>query len=353
MTLEVCRMRKLKVAVSGLGRIGWEFHMPAITRHEGFELAAVADPMPERIEEAYRQYGVKGYANYKELLENEKIDLMVVASPTIFHAEQSLAAFAQGVDVFLEKPMAPSLEEADIIIEGMKKHNRKLMVYQPERATSESQALKNVIEKGLIGSIYMIKRTRTGYSRRDDWQSLKQFGGGMLNNYGAHQIDQLLNLAGSPARRVSCSLRRIASLGDADDVVKAVIEAENGILLDLDINMATAFEFPKWYILGSLGTITFTWEGSDHGVFTARYLLEKELPKAAVNSGLAAEGRAYGGTEGLIWHEETFEVSKYEKINYYDKCYAYYALGEKPFVPVAETREVMRVINECRKDAGW
>lgn len=346
-------MKKLRVAVSGLGRIGWKFHLPAIAGHEGFELAAVSDPMSERIEEAIKQYGVKGYTKYSDLLENEKIDLMVVASPTIFHVEQSIAAFEHGMDVFLEKPMAPSLEEADLIIEGMKKHGRKLMIYQPERATSVSQALKSLIGKGLIGNIYMIKNTRTYYQRRSDWQSLKQFGGGMLNNYGAHQIDQVLNLAGSPASWVSCRMRKVASLGDADDMVKALIETENRIILDLDINMATAFDFPKWYILGNLGTIMFDWQGSEEGIFKVKYLLENELPEHTLNHGLAANGRLYDSPEGLKWHEDSFEVSKFKKINYYDKCYDYFAMGEEPFVPISESREVMRVIGECRKSAGW
>jgi len=84
----------------------------------------------------------------------------------------------------------------------------------------------------------MIKYARSSYIRRNDWQTQKRYGGGMLNNYGAHAIDQLLYITGSKAADISCRLRRIATLGDADDVVKAVIETDNGIILDIDINMA-------------------------------------------------------------------------------------------------------------------
>jgi len=93
----------------------------------------------------------------------------------------------------------------------------------------------------------------------------------MLNNYGSHYIDRLLYLSGSTAKRITCHLRTIASLGDADDVVKVLIDTENGIILDIDINMASAQPMPVWHILGkrvispstaknSSGGCVFTWK---------------------------------------------------------------------------------------------
>jgi predicted dehydrogenase len=116
-------------------------------------LSAVADPLKERTDEVIGQYGVHGYGSYYELLDSENIDLMVIASPTPFHIEQALACFERGIDVFMEKPMARSLEEADLMIESMHKNNRKMMVYQPERISLETQAVKSLIESGIIGEI--------------------------------------------------------------------------------------------------------------------------------------------------------------------------------------------------------
>ena len=58
--------------------------------------------MIERLEEAREKFNVNGYSDYHELLENEKLDLIVIASPTPFHCEQTIAAIEHGVDVFLE-----------------------------------------------------------------------------------------------------------------------------------------------------------------------------------------------------------------------------------------------------------
>lgn len=341
-------MKQLKVAVSGLGRIGWAYHIPQIRKQEGFILTAVADASAERLAEAEQSFGVNTYSDFKQMIQTEELDLVVIASPTIFHMEQAVFAMEHGVDVLLEKPMAGSLDEADTIIATMKKLGRKLMVFQPHRTKPEFLAAKNIIDRNLLGPVYMIKRSDSRYFRRNDWQSLTKYGGGMLNNSGSHYIDQLISLAGSSAKSIASTLKTVASMGDADDVVKMLIETENGITLDLDINQAASIPLPTWILLGKYGAAAL--EQTDQGpVFRVRYLKEEELPELGVNEELAAPGRTYGNEDQLIWHEEMVRVNDFEEIDFYEKCLDYYVKDENPFVPVEETREVMRIIEECRK----
>ncbi len=346
-------MKVLRTAVAGLGRIGWAFHVPSIARHEGFELVAVSDPMEERLKEASSQYGVRTYTDFNAMINGEKLDLVVIASPTPFHYEQTKAAFEKGIDVFLEKPMVSSLEEADSLIELAKQLGRKLMVYQPRRTDDHVQTLKRILDEGIIGPVYMIKCCHTSdYMRRNDWQALKKYGGGMLNNYGSHFFDQILYLTRSRARSVSCQLRCIASVGDADDVVKALVETENGIIVDMDINRATAFPFPRWLVMGKYGTVRYE-EQNGQKLFRIRYLIPEEIPPLELNAEMAAPGRSYDNNDRLVWHEKVVPVTADKDFDYYDYCYSYYAEGHEPFVPVSDTREVMRILEECRKSAGW
>jgi len=196
----------------------------------------------------------------------------------------------------------------------------------------------------------MIKLARSAYARRNDWQAFRKYGGGMLNNYGAHYIDQCLYISGSRAKRITCALRTIASLGDADDVVKAVIETENGIILDMDINMASAHPLPTWQVLGERGSLVLD---EKHQTWQARFFRSEELADIGIQEGLAAEDRRYGSGETIPWREEVFPLSDFQPIDFYEKCYHYFALDSEPFVPIAETREVIRVLDACRKDAGW
>jgi len=358
-------MRILKTAVIGLGRVGWQFHIPNVLQHDGFELAAVVDPLAERREEARQVWGEGGdflaYPDHRALWDacargDCDLDLVVIASPTPYHGEQALAAFERGIDVFCDKPIALTLAQADQMIAAAEAHGRKLMVYQPHRARVEVVALREILREDLIGPLTMIKRAISRYVRRDDWQAFSQYGGGMLNNYGAHYIDQLLYLSGSAsrsgtARKVSCALRTVASLGDAEDVVKAVIETERGVILDVDIHMAAAHPFPPWQILGRRGSIVLD-PGQGNLAWQVRYFREGELPEMAAQVGLAARGRRYPSDPPIPWQEASFEFADFEPVDFYERCYAFYALGEPPFVPVAETREVMRVLYECRQSAA-
>lgn len=93
MTLRTERdIKILKIAVIGLGRAGWQMHIPEINRHPRFELIAAVDPLPRRLEEARREFGVKGYPDCATLFAKEKPDVVVIASPTQFHPEQTVAS---------------------------------------------------------------------------------------------------------------------------------------------------------------------------------------------------------------------------------------------------------------------
>lgn len=342
-------MEVLRTAVVGLGRIGWRFHVPQVVAHPGFELVAVVDPLDVRLAEAREQYGAAGYKDLGRALASEALDIVVVASPTQFHADQAIASFAAGCDVFCDKPMALCLEEADRMIAAAATAGRRLMLYQPHRARADVVGLRDILDRDLIGPVYMMKRTCTAYTRRNDWQAFREHGGGMLNNYGAHFIDQLLYLSGSKAARISCALRTIASLGDADDVVKAVIETESGVILDVDINMAAAQPMTPWQILGARGSVVLDEAAK---AWQVRYFVEEELGDVQLQDGLAALDRKYGSGEAIPWRDETVPLAAYAPVDYYAKCYEYFALGEEPFVPVQQTRELMRVLHQCRQDAA-
>ena len=182
----------MRTALIGLGRIGWQLHIKEITKHDGLSLCAVVDLNPARLEEARELYGAVGYLNYREMLEKEKPEMVVIASPTIFHEEQAIAALKAGADVLLDKPMTIGMESARRIEAAVKETGRKLVVFQPHRSYVLAVAAKRIISGGKLGKLFEVNRIDYDYIRRNDWQAFKEFGGGMLNNFGAHYIDQLL-----------------------------------------------------------------------------------------------------------------------------------------------------------------
>jgi predicted dehydrogenase len=201
-----------------------------------------------------------------------------------------------------------------------------------------------------LGPVFLMKCTRAAYTRRNDWQSLRQYGGGMLNNYGAHMIDQLLAITRSPMAQVTCHLRTVASLGDADDMAKALLELENGLLIDMEINMACSQPLSPWSIFGQRGTAILDDSGQ---LFTIRSIPEGALGELTIQDGLAAAERRYGSGEEIPWETTQVRIADFPALDFYQHCYQYYALDGEPLVPIDETLEVMRIIDACRKSAGW
>lgn len=345
-------MKQLKIAVVGLGRIGWYKHIPEILAHsEQFDLVAVVDTSAERLEEAQSQYGVRGYISLKDMIQAENPDVVVIASPNHLHEEHACTAMEMGCDVFLEKPMAHTYESAKVIADCVQKTGKKLMVFQPRRASAATNQLMEIIDSGKIGKLSSIQVTRCGYVRRADWQAYRKFGGGMINNYGPHYIDGLLHLIKEPIQRVFCTANVVASAGDAEDVVKILMESESGIVMDIDINQAAAISHPEWLICGQYGAIISEGAG-DKQKFRIRYYDPNAIPAIAASDDLAAKNRSYNNDVEIPWAEEIVQLDPKYEVSFYDKLYEYIALDQPSYVPVEESLYVMELVHKCRKDAG-
>ena len=345
-------MKILKTAVVGLGRIGWNFHIPAIVRHnEQFSLATVVDVSPERLAEARQTYGVPGYIDIAEMIRAEKPDLVVIASPTHLHREHACAAMEMGVDVFLDKPMAQDYETALEITRCAQKTGCKLMVYQPYRANPEVNQLRKIIESGKLGRLVSLQTSRQQYIRRADWQAFQKFGGGILNNYGAHLIDALLYLSQDRVKRLFCTKDAVATLGDADDVVRVMLRTENGITLDLDINQAAAITKPTWAIYGQYGTVMSQNDANGRMQLCLRWYDPKNMPKLEVSEELAAKDRKYNNDAPIPWVTEEIPLDPAAAVDFYEKVYEYYAEDKAPYVPIEETLYVMELIRQCHENA--
>ncbi len=145
-------------------------------------------------------------------------------------------------------------------------------------------------------------------------------------------------------------MRNVVSAGDAEDLVKVILEAANGMILEVDINMAAAQPASPWHIVGTRGSAVLDQEG---GAWRVRHGAAEDFKDLNAQVGLAAANRAYGNGEHIQWRDVEFPLSDVETVDFYQKCYEFYALDATPFVPFKETLELMRVIDLCRQaDCG-
>lgn len=339
--------KKIKIGVVGLGRIGWDYHCKKISQNKNYELVAVTDVSEDRCLEAKTVYGCAAYTKYSDFLKHPNLEVVVIATPTHMHKEMTIQALTKGFDVVLEKPMASNVKEAKAIIDAAKKYRCKLTVFQPARLAAYFRHLKEIIKSGILGDVYHIKINRYKFQRRDDWQSIKKYGGGMLANYGSHVLGQLLELMGNETKKLFCTLRCVATLGDADDVVKIVVQNTKGILGEVEINSAS-FATPNYFeVVGTLGSLTL----NDDNEFVITYFQKKELKQKKLKKTLSPADRLYP-KDNISPKQKKFLVDKKFEIDLYTNFYQSLRHNKPLAVLPEEVLEVVKFIDACKKTAG-
>ncbi len=207
-----------KVAIIGAGIIS-KSHLKAINEIEKLQAVAIADIQENKLQELTSEL-VKPYTNYKEMVETERPDIVVITLPHFLHKEAAVWCANQGCHVMLEKPMALNCLECDEIIKAMKENNVQLLVGHTQHYMAENLKAKAIIESEELGHLVMINDTRhlNYYSpKRPAWFFEKEkAGGGIMMNLGSHSIDKIQWLTGSEVTSVKASLSYYGQKGNVE-----------------------------------------------------------------------------------------------------------------------------------------
>lgn len=190
--------KKLRVAIIGCGGIANGKHLPSLKKLEQVEMVAFCDIEIKKAEEAAIEYGTPEavvYKNYKQLLEDESIDVVHVLTPNISHAEISIASMEAGKHVMCEKPMAKTSEEAKLMVETAERTGKKLTIGYNNRFRPDSQYLHNVCKQGDLGEVYYARAHAIRRRAVPTWGVFldeEKQGGGPLIDIGTHALDLTL-----------------------------------------------------------------------------------------------------------------------------------------------------------------
>jgi predicted dehydrogenase len=190
--------KKLRVAIIGCGGIANGKHLPSLKKLEQVEMVAFCDIEVKKAEKAAIEYGTPEaavYKNYKQLLEDESIDVVHVLTPNISHAEISIAAMEAGKHVMCEKPMAKTSEEAKLMVETAERTGKKLTIGYNNRFRPDSQYLHNVCKQGDLGEVYYARAHAIRRRAVPTWGVFldeEKQGGGPLIDIGTHALDLTL-----------------------------------------------------------------------------------------------------------------------------------------------------------------
>ena len=209
-----------------------EPHIKAVIANDNANLYAACDlddTLLARIKETYKpEIATK---NWKELINDPKIDAVVVATPDKLHLEMTEAFLMAGKDVLCEKPMALTMEECEAMMRAEKKSGRTLMVGQVSRFAPAFAKAKKMIDDGLIGELFFVESEYAhDYSKARGYQDWRVdpdrhavIGG------GCHAIDLLRWIAGNPTEVYALSNRKCLTDWPVDDCSIAVMKFPNNV----------------------------------------------------------------------------------------------------------------------------
>jgi predicted dehydrogenase len=337
--------KMINAGVVGLGRSGWGIHVKMLRNlTDKYRIAAVADPDEKRRKEAKDEFNCKTYSGFDDLAIDPDIELVVVANPSHLHADCSIKALKAGKHVVCEKPFATSLADADRVIETAGETGKVLAPFQNRRYDPGFLQVRKVIDSGKLGRIVTIKLTWQNFSRRWDWQTLKKFGGGTLNNTAPHAIDQLLQLFGDKDPEIFCHLEKTLTLGDTDDHVKIILRAEGQPIIDLEITSACAYPQEQWLVMGTQGTLA-----GNAGELRWKYFDPGDLPERQVSTEPTPD-RSYNKEE-IPWKEETWKVDESASRGpaFYPDLYQTIRKGKPLYITPESVRRQIAIIAECHR----
>jgi len=229
-------------------------HAGPVAANPAFEMAAVCDIDPARREQAAAKHGCPVYADYHEMLEREKLDLVCVVTRSDQHCPMACDCLAAGVNVLVTKPWAVNAAEGERMIAAAQASGKLLLPWLPTRWGNPLRRLRQLLAEDAIGDVFLVRRAVCSFGTRSDWQTERRYGGGYLLNWGAHIVDPPLQLLGSPARSVYARMKQTINPGDAEDVFLALLNLENGGLVQAEYTIAVE-SLPDWFLQGTRGTL--------------------------------------------------------------------------------------------------
>jgi len=282
-------MKKIKVGIIGFGVVG-KRRMNFIKKNKFYKLNCISDI---RFKKNFKKNQIKYYKDYREILNNEKLNAIFITLPNYLAAEVTKEFLKKKVHVFCEKPPGRNLEEVISVIKIEKKmKNIKLKYGFNHRYHESVKHAKKYIDGRLFGKILNI-RSVYGKSKiitfeKNDWRSKRKFaGGGILLDQGIHLLDLLIYFVGEFKNFKSFISNKFWKY-DVEDNAFALMKNKEGVIASIH---STATQWQHKFIM----EITF----------------EKCL---MILSGILSSSKSYGKESLIIIPRKDIKKNKNKKI---------------------------------------
>lgn len=262
----------VSVVLLGFGLGGRVFHAPLVAATAGLSLDAIVTSDPERQRQAAEAFPEAAIYPTAQQAWDGGHGLAVISTANVTHVRYAAAALESGLDVVLDKPIAPTADAAATLADLATRRGRLLIPFQNRRWDSDFLTVLAYAENGSIGRVHRfesrIERMRVlpkaGWRLSTDPADM----GGMLYDLGAHIVDQALRLMG-PVRSVTATVRVVREPGASDDDVILMLQHESGTVSQLVASQIGAFNAPRMTLLGTRGGLRIDASDSQEAALAA------------------------------------------------------------------------------------
>lgn len=256
-------MNTIGFGIIGCGDVTEKKSGPAFQKIEGARLAAVMRRDPEKLKDYALRHGVEKYStNYLDLLTDPQIDAIYIATPPHMHHFYTLEAARHGKHVYVEKPMATTVQECREMMEACKAGGVKLFVAYYRRGQEKFKRIKDLLDSGAIGQVlsfqYGYACPAPVFNQERAWLlSKKEAGGGLLYDIGSHMVDTLRFVLGDVALASGISANA-GGIYDVNDVTSGFLRFTSGIQGALQLSFHAAEHRDEAVVYGSTGVLRFS-----------------------------------------------------------------------------------------------
>jgi UDP-N-acetyl-2-amino-2-deoxyglucuronate dehydrogenase len=282
--------RKVRFALAGCGRIAAN-HLGAIERHgDRAELVAVCDTDAAAARAAADRTGARAFDSYRAMLSESDADCVILTTPSGLHPQQAIEAALARRHVMTEKPMATRWADGLAMVKACDEAGVRLFVVKQNRRNRTLQLLRQAIQGGRFGRIYMVtvnvfwSRPQSYYDSAA-WRGTWEFDGGAFMNQASHYVDLLDWLIG-PVESVMAYTGTLARNIEVEDTGVAALKWRNGAMGSVNVTMLT---YPKNFegsitVLGEHGTVRIggvAVNQIEHWEFAEKHEMDSQLDEAS------------------------------------------------------------------------
>ncbi|MEE2657453.1 MAG: Gfo/Idh/MocA family oxidoreductase [Candidatus Latescibacterota bacterium] len=239
-------------AVVGYGYAGRCFHSYLVGLAEpSLRLIGVVSSRTEARTAIENDLGVRAYERFEQVLDDEAVELVVLATPNDVHASQAIAALESGRHVVTDKPMCLDGAQARAMMAAERASGRRLSVFQNRRWDGDYLTVLKALDDGLLGDLAYVQLAWGQYGPPRSWRGECDRGGGKFVDLGAHMIDQALQLADGLPERVFARFYDGGWENDVEDHAHCTLSFPGGLDIHVITSSMARAQMPRWYLLGT------------------------------------------------------------------------------------------------------